>query len=237
MFLDNCAMAPRLPRLIVPHCPHHVVQRGHSRQAVFVSADVYDAYLADINEKKVELGVQLHAYCLMTNHVHLLLTPGDDVSGISRLMREVARRATRRFNDRSGRSGSLWESRYKSSVVQTETYLLACMRYIELNPVRAAMVARCEDYQWSSYRARMGLCDSSRLDLHPVYLALAVDERPRSMTYQDHVRSQESADEVVLMRRASREGHPTADDEFKAALELSLRRQVVSKARGRPRKT
>ena len=149
---------PRLPRLIVPHCPHHVVQRGHSRQAVFVSADDYDGYLADINEKKIELGVQLHAYCLMTNHVHLLLTPGDDVTGVARLMKEVARRATRRFNNKSARSGSLWESRYKSSVVQSETYLLACMRYIELNPVRADMVARCEDYQWSSYRARMGLC-------------------------------------------------------------------------------
>jgi len=136
MFLDNCAMTLRLPRLIVSHRPHHVVQRGHSRQAVFVSADDYGAYLADINEKKVEPGVQLHAYGLMTNQVHLLLTPGDDVSGVARLMKDVARRATRRFNDRSRRSDSLWESRYKSSVVQTETYLLACMRYIELNPVR-----------------------------------------------------------------------------------------------------
>ncbi|WP_183005864.1 transposase [Achromobacter sp. UMC71] len=230
-------MAPRLPRLIVPHCPHHVVQRGHSRQAVFASDDDYDAYLSDIYEKKMELGVQVHAYCLMTNHVHLLLTPGDDASGVARLMKEVARRATRRFNGRSARSGSLWESRYKSSLVQTETYLLACMRYIELNPVRAGMVARCEDYQWSSYRARMGSCGSRELDMHSVYLGLAHSESERRKAYRDYVQSVESADELALMRRASREGHPTADAEYSAALELSLGRQIVPKARGRPRKT
>ncbi|WP_179216613.1 transposase, partial [Achromobacter xylosoxidans] len=128
-------MAPRLPRLVIAHTPHHVVQRGHSRQAIFTAAEDYQAYLSDLKEKSAELGVRVYAYCLMTNHVHLLMMPTDDTLALAKLMQEIGRRATRRWNQRWGRSGTLWESRYKSSVVQTDAYLLACCRYIELNPV------------------------------------------------------------------------------------------------------
>lgn len=165
-------MAPRLARLVVAHTPHHIVQRGHSRQAIFAEPEDYQSYLSDLREKTMELGVQVHAYCLMTNHVHLMLTPSEETKAIGRVMQETGRRATRRWNQRCRRSGTLWESRYKSSVVQTETYLLACCRYIELNPVRARMVARAEDYPWSSYRSRMGISDMGVLALHPVYQAM-----------------------------------------------------------------
>jgi putative transposase len=127
-------------RVVLPNYPHHVVQRGHNRQVVFAEPSDYQHYLDDLRELKTLFDVKVYAFCLMTNHVHLLLAPGDSVAGLGQLMKGLAGRATRYRNKLEGRSGTLWESRYKSSVVQTDTYLLACSRYIELNPVRAQMV-------------------------------------------------------------------------------------------------
>jgi putative transposase len=146
---------PRMGRVVLPNYPHHIVQRGHSRQVVFAATEDFQRYLSDLRELKALFGVKVYAYCLMTNHVHLLLAPGEAVAGLGQLMKALAARATRYRNKLEGRSGTLWESRYKSSVVQSDTYLLACSRYIELNPVRARMVARPEDYVWSSYLPRI----------------------------------------------------------------------------------
>ncbi|WP_454675455.1 transposase [Achromobacter pestifer] len=228
-------MAPRLPRVIVARCPHHVVQRRHSRQRIFIGDDDRQAYLNDLYEKKHELGVEVHAYCLMSNHVHLLLTPGDDVAAVGRLMKEIARRATRRWNERSGGSGSLWESRFKSSVVQSDAYLLACCRYIERNPVRASMVEKPEDYQWSSYRARMGLSIDSILDLHAVYLALG-SSAARRVAYLQYMASAIPEADLDVIRMGSRSSHPTATPEFVMELEAALQRKVVPRRRGRPSK-
>ena len=128
---------PRMGRVVLPNYPHHVVQRGHNRQVVFAEDEDFQRYLSDLYELKYIFGVKLYAYCLMTNHVHLLLAPGDSIAGLGQLMKALAARATRYRNQLEGRSGTLWESRYKSSVVQSDAYLLACCRYIELSPVRA----------------------------------------------------------------------------------------------------
>lgn len=234
-------MAPRLPRVVIAHTPHHVVQRGHSRQAIFTAPEDYKAYLSDLKEKSAELNVRvyaycLYAYCLMTNHVHLLLMPSDDVLALAKLMQEVGRRATRRWNERWNRSGTLWESRYKSNVVQTEAYLLACCRYIELNPVRAHMAAQAAEYPWSSYKARMGMAEDGLLELHPVYQALGFSAEERRAVYQNYVESAAPTDEIERIRSATQSGNPLASEEYSARLEGILHRQVVTRRRGRPAK-
>ena len=229
-------MAPRLPRVLIAHHPHHIVQRGHSRQAVFAEDSGRQAYLEDLHEKKTELGVQVHAYCLMSNHIHLLLTPGEDVDAVSRLMKEVARRATRRWNVCKQRSGSLWESRFKSSMVQTERYLLACCRYIELNPVRAGMVVRAEDYRWSSYRGRMGLATDSILDLDVIYLALGESDVHRRSAYRHYIESDSCEMDVAKVRDGIRGSRPTAQRKFVGTLEERLQRKIEPQRRGRPSK-
>lgn len=122
---------PRTGRVMLPNYPHHIVQRGHNRQVVFVERKDYECYLSDLRELKDAFGVKVYAYCLMTNHVHLLLAPDESVAGLSQLMKTLSARMTRYRNRLEGRSGTLWESRFKSSVVQSDAYLLACSRYIE----------------------------------------------------------------------------------------------------------
>lgn len=137
---------PRVGRVILPNYPHHVVQRGHNRQVVFVENEDYERYLADLRELKDAFGVKVYAYCLMTNHVHLPLAPDESVTGLSQLMKTLSARMTRYRNRLEHRSGTLWESRFKSSLVQSDAYLLACSRYIELSPVRARLVRRAAEY-------------------------------------------------------------------------------------------
>jgi len=174
----------RKPRILIAHQPHHIVQRGHRRQNIFHSAADYRAYLRDVRTDARRLGVALHAWCLMPNHVHLLLTPGDDPRTISTLVQHVARRATRRWNARRMTAGSIWEARFKSKVIDEDRYLVQCCRYIELNPVRARLAASAEDYPWSSYRERMGMAPAEMLDLHALYLAMGRDDAARRTAYR-----------------------------------------------------
>ena len=161
---------------------------------------------------KDAFGVKVYAYCLMTNHVHLLLAPGEAIAGLGQLMKALAARATRYRNRLEGRSGTLWESRYKSSVVQTDTYLLACSRYIELNPVRARMVADPSDDRWSSYNSRIGTGDSTGwLDTDPCFLALGGTAQQRSERYGTFVRGAVSQAELSLIREGLQRGQLTGD--------------------------
>ncbi|MBT2342327.1 MULTISPECIES: transposase, partial [Pseudomonas] len=194
---------PRMGRIVLPNYPHHVVQRGHNRQVVFAGAEDYRRYLSDLRELKDAFGVKVYAYCLMTNHVHLLLAPGESVAGLGQLMKALAARATRYRNRLEGRSGTLWESRYKSSVVQSDSYLLACSRYIELNPVRAHMVAGVADYEWSSYRSRISDEPDSRwLDADPCFLALGDTSMERRRRYEAFVSQTIPTDQIQLIRDA-----------------------------------
>lgn len=178
---------PRRARVIVPGLPHHIVQRGHNREVVFVEERDYEYYLQNLAEWKEELELQVYSYCLMTNHVHLIVGANECPGDISRLMKRLAGRQTRFVNKVEGRSGSLWEGRYKISPIETDAYLLQCCRYVELNPVKAKMVERVEDYPWSSYRARVGLDSCSWLDTSPVILALGDSDRVRKENYAKFV--------------------------------------------------
>ena len=141
----------RLPRLYLPGCAQHVIQRGNNREACFYNETDYKAYLSFLKDAAVKYQVAIHAFVLMTNHVHLLVTPENEHS-VSRMMQAQGRKYVQYFNYTYGRSGTLWEGRYKSTVVDADNYLLTVYRYIELNPVRAEMVNHAADYPWPSYR-------------------------------------------------------------------------------------
>ncbi|SDU16346.1 putative transposase [Pseudomonas pohangensis] len=226
---------PRIGRVVLPNYPHHVVQRGHNRQVVFAADEDYRRYLADLRELKDAFGVKVYAYCLMTNHVHLLLAPGDSVAGLGQLMKALAARATRYRNRLEGRSGTLWESRYKSSVVQTDTYLLACSRYIELNPVRARMTSEAGDYPWSSYRERINTAGSNWLDVDPGFLALGQDPIERSARYEAFMKQATTADELRLIREALQRGQLTGNSRFVDEIAHITGIRIEQRGQGRPR--
>ncbi len=202
---------PRIGRVVVPNHAHHVVQRGHNRQVVFAEDGDYRYYLDTLKRWKKEYGVKVYGYCLMTNHVHLVLEPPEEVAMLGRLMKRLAGRQTRYVNRLEGRSGTLWESRYKSSPIQTEGYLLACCRYVDLNPVRAGMVPLPENYQWSSYRAKVGQVNSDWLDIDPCYLALADADSERRERYRRFVDSGVPHGEWDLIREAVGRGQLTGN--------------------------
>lgn len=174
---------PRQPRVFVEGFPFHVIQRGNNRQACFFEACDYEFYLECLQDasEKYECGV--HAYVLMTNHVHLLVTPGSK-NGLPRMMQSIGRRYVKWVNSHYKRSGTLWEGRYKASVVDSKCYLLACYRYIEMNPVRAGMVGAPYEYPWSSYQSNAGEIDNLWLDHHAEYLALGSSPMKRQRAYR-----------------------------------------------------
>jgi putative transposase len=184
-------------------------------------------------EFKLILSVKVYAWCLMTNHVHLLLEPSD-ATGLALLMKRLAGEQTRYLNRLAGRSGTLWEGRYKSSLVQNDGYLLACCRYIELNPVRARIVGAAQDYPWSSYRARLGFAQSALLDLDPCYQTLGQDESERRKQYSAFVRNAIPEGEWGLIRTAVRRGQLTGNDVFSKQVAAALGRRIENRGPGRP---
>ncbi|UVK98433.1 transposase [Pseudomonas sp. B21-048] len=226
---------PRMARVVLPHYPHHVVQRGHNKQVVFAHPEDFERYLADLQELKTALGVKVYAFCLMTNHVHLLLAPGDNAAGLGQLMKSLAGRTTRYRNKLEGRSGTLWESRYKSSLVQTDTYLLACSRYIELNPVRAQMVEHAQDYPWSSLHFRHNEKIESRwLDEDPCFHKLGTTYPERLARYNAFVDQATQPSELRLIRDALQRGQLTGNSRFTDEIERITGVRVSQRARGRP---
>jgi len=157
---------PRIGRVVAPNMPHHVVQRGHNKNIVFEDDGGYSYYFDTLGKWTRQLQVKVYAWCLMTNHIHLLLDPRDDIKSIGLLMKRLAGRQTRFVNKQENRTGSLWDGRYKMSIVDSDQYFLQCCRYIELNPVKAKMVIQPENYRWSSYRENAGLSSSVIVDRH-----------------------------------------------------------------------
>ena len=226
---------PRLGRTILPYYPHHIVQRGHNRQVVFAESRDFERYLETLWEFKDVYGVKVYAYCLMTNHVHLLLAP-ETAAGLGQLMKRLAGRQTRYHNVLEGRSGTLWESRYKSSPVDTDEYLLACARYIELNPVRARMVAAPEQYRWSSCRYRFGDVSCEWLDNDPCYLALGLTQAQRQKQYRQFLHAAIPDGEWNLIREAVQRGQLTGNQRFIDEVEQILGKRIEHRAQGRPSK-
>jgi putative transposase len=222
--------------VIIAHCPHHVVQRGHNSRVVFVDESDYRYYLANLREWKNRLDVKLFAYCLMTNHVHLVLDPGAEVGHIALLVKRLAGRQTRYVNRLERRSGTLWDGRYHSTPVERSSYLLACCRYVDLNPVRAHLVARPEDYPWSSYRQNVGMETDCFLDVDDLYRGLDGSPKGRCEAYAAWVNAGVRQQEADLIRTAVRRGQLTGTLKFIEEVESRTGRRFQSRGRGRPSK-
>ena len=225
---------PRRPRVHLPGQPLHIVQRGHNREACFFAEEDYHAYLHWLGEALVATEVQLHAYVLMTNHVHLLLTP-PDAEAIPRMVIALGRRFVQYINRSYHRTGTLWDSRYKSSLIDSDSYLLTCMRYIELNPVRANLAVDPAHYRWSSYRAN-GLAQADvRLTPHEVYVALGATQAARCGAYRGLFRSELDAAAVNDIRLALNQNQPLGNGRFLARVARAVGERRQARPRGRPR--
>ncbi len=226
---------PRRPRIHLPGVPLHIVQRGHNRDACFFAEEDFQAYRHWLGEALKESGAELHAYVLMTNHVHLLMTPKQS-EDISRIIISLGRRYVQYINKTYRRTGTLWDSRYKSSLVQEDHYLLLCQRYIELNPVRAGMVNDPAHYRWSSYRAN-GLGQSDLLIMpHSVYSNLDTDEAARLTAYRALFRHELDDEAVADIRLALNQGQPLGNGRFLDTIERMTGQRREVRPRGRPKK-
>jgi len=226
---------PRKPRFFLADVPTHVVQRGNNRQPIFFDDGDRRVYLRWLAEAVERWNCAVHAYVLMTNHVHLLLTP-NDAEGVSRAMQYLGRRYVPYVNQRYRRTGTLWEGRFKSSLVQSDAHLLTCYRYIELNPVRAGMVAVPGDYAWSSHRANAVGEPDLLLTPHPGYLALGRTEGERRDAYRALFGSLLDEHLVQEMRDCLQTGTPFGNDRFREQVERTLGCRVGQAKRGRPKR-
>jgi len=225
---------PRPKRLNIAGVPQHLVQRGNNRQACFQDEADYRLFLVLLKIACKRHSCDVHAYVLMTNHVHILLTPHKP-EGASLVFRDLGRDYVRQFNRRHGRTGTLWEGRFKSSLVDTDKYLLACYRYIELNPIRARMVEEPADYPWSSYHAN-ALGESSDLIVpHDLWLSLGNDDCMRRKAYLSLFDSILSSEQIKSIQDGLSKGLPTGDNSFRHNLEKMYSVTFGHGKRGRPR--
>ena len=226
----------RKPRLDLPGVAQHIVQRGNDRQPCFFAAGDYERYRHDLRQIASNEGCAVHAYVLMTNHVHLLMTPAQ-AGSVARFMQALGRRYVRYVNDRYDRTGTLWEGRYRACLVDSAAYLLSCYRYIELNPVRAAMVADPANHAWSSFHANaLGIHDPL-VQPHPSYQALGADTEERRATYRSLVMASVDDEEIEAIRRHLQRQHAFGSPRFRDAIESQLGRLAGPAKIGRPRKT
>ncbi|MEY2953125.1 MAG: hypothetical protein RLZZ401_1212 [Pseudomonadota bacterium] len=223
----------RLPRLTVPDYPHHVVQRGNNRQPIFASAADYQLLLKLVAEHAAHHAVAVHAYVLMGNHFHLLLTP-TTVQGLPRMMQAVGRRYVRLFNQAQGRTGTLWEGRYRSTVIEAERHLLACMAYIDLNPVRAGMVAQAQDYPWSSHAHYTGRRVDPLVTPHTLVWNLGNTPFAREAAYAELVHAGIAEGQQNSLTQSVLSGWALGESEFVADLQKRTARRLSQSRPGRP---
>lgn len=224
----------RLPRLTVPGYAHHVIQRGNNRQRIFVDAADRTFMLALLAEYASTLKVAIHAYVLMDNHLHLLATP-ETAEGLPLLMQAVGRRYVRYFNDRHGRTGTLWEGRYRSTLVEADRYLMACMVYIDLNPVRAGLVANPADHPWSSHVHYIGLRTDRLVTPHPLWWTLGNTPFAREAAYAEMVHAGVGGSQQAAMTDATLRGWALGSDQFVADLQKLTDRRAAPRSPGRPK--
>ena len=223
----------RLSRLTIPSFPHHLVQRGNNRQPTFHEAADYELLLKLLAEHAQREKVAIHAYVLMGNHFHLLATP-ETLTGLPRMMQAVGRRYVQYFNRRYQRTGTLWEGRYKATLVQTERYLLACMAYIDLNPVRAGLVREAKDYIWSSHGHYIGQRDDKIVSTHSLFWALGNTPFAREAAYADLVQAGVTPAQQADLTRSALNGWALGEERFVRDLQKRTARRVVKGQAGRP---
>lgn len=224
----------RLPRLTLPGYPHHLIQRGNNRQAIFDSEPDYETLLAMLDENARKFAVDIHGYVLMTNHFHLLATPTTQ-DGLPLLMQAVGRRYVRYFNQRQSRSGTLWEGRYRSTLIQADRHLLSCMTYMDLNPVRAAIAAGAKDYFWSSHAHYAGLRSDKIVTPHSLYWSLGNTPFAREAAYSEMVAAGLHPDEQRALTNSVINGWALGSEDYIRDLQGRTDRRVVKGKPGRPR--
>ncbi|HEX9627197.1 MAG TPA: transposase [Acidiferrobacterales bacterium] len=226
---------PRRARLAVAGSPWHIIQRGNNRSACFYADEDYRRYLDTLEVLAERYGCALHAYVLMTNHVHLLLTPERrDSAGL--LMKHLGQRYVQYINRTYRRSGTLWEGRYRSCLTQSEEYVLACYRYIELNPVRAGIVSHPREYRWSSYRANAEGRVNALLAPHPEFLQLGPTETERRAAYMGLFAKRLDTERLAEIRAATNGNVALGNERFRVEIERMLARRVTRGRPGRPRR-
>jgi len=225
----------RLARLAVAGCVHHVLQRGIEHRPVFRDAADFQRMRADLGELCRAAGLALHAYVLMPDHFHLLLTP-PDAAALSTMMQALGRRYVRAFNQRHGRAGTLWEGRFRSTVIDPEAHLLDALRYVELNPLRAGLVSDAATYPWSSLAHHLGLALDPLVSDHPQYWALGNTPFERQERYARACAAPLDAAALRGLRDATQRGWPLGGAAFLDALGRRTERRVVPRPVGRPRR-
>lgn len=225
----------RLKRVMPVGIPQHVIQRGNNHQACFGSEDDMKAYFNWLKEFSKKSKVSVHSWVLMTNHVHILCTPNKKGS-IGKMMQSLGRMYVRYFNDCYARSGTLWEGRYKSCLVQSERYLLELYRYIELNPVRANRVNKPSEYRWSSYNCNAFGVKTKLITPHKEYLALGKNKEQRQENYR--MLFQADVSEILLkdIKDSVNKGLALGDGRFKEEIEKLTKQRVTARKSGRPKK-
>lgn len=226
----------RLPRFFIKNQPQHLIQRGNNRDIIFGTDEDYEFYLECLKEAAEVNGLKIHAYVLMTNHVHLLASPTEDTS-ISKTFQSVGRRYVQYFNHHYNRTGTLWEGRYKATLIDSARYLLTCMRYIEMNPVRAKDLAKHpKDYRWSSYESNALGKVSSLITSHNIYNKLGLTDKERLSAYRQLFRTALSKEILTDIRDSTNKGWVLGAESFKDKVEKLTNRRAKPKSKGRPKK-
>jgi len=223
----------RLPRLTVPGYPHHVIQRGNNRQTIFADDADRQVFLDLLRSSAATHACAVHAYVLIGNHFHLLVTPAAE-GALSRCLQALGRRYVRHFNDAHGRSGTLWEGRFRAALLQPERHLLSCMVYLDLNPVRAGLVSQAQDHVWSSYGHYAGLRVDKCLTPHPLVWQLGNTPFDRESRYRDMVHQGLSIDAQQALTGSALAGWALGDPEFVARLQQLTSRRLTRAMPGRP---
>ena len=222
----------RLPRYFVQDQPQHIIQRGNNREPIFAADTDYRFYLDCLEDAATRHQLKIHAYCLMTNHVHLLASPFDKTS-IPKVLQSIGRRYVQYFNDGYDRTGTLWEGRYKATLIDSERYLLTCMRYLELNPVRATMVDHPRRYPWSSYAPNAQGKGNTLIQPHILYKRLGKDDPQRQAAYRALFRNHLSDTDLIAIRDATNKAWVLGSDRFKVKIEKLTQRRAEPLPRGR----
>ncbi len=223
----------RMSRLAIAGYPHHLIQRGNNRVPIFKDPEDYQRYRALLGEAAARCEVAIHPYVLMGNHVHLLATPAS-AGGLSRMMQTLGRNYVGWFNRKHARSGTLWEGRFRSSLIESDGYLLACMRYIELNPVRAGLCGEAAAYPWSSARHHLGQGNDPLVTDHPLYWSLGNTPFEREAAYRDLLAQGADPQETRRITEACVRSWALGSSEFLERLSPGSGRRLRPKRRGRP---
>ncbi len=228
---------PRVARNIISDIPYHVIHRGNNRQKIFFNDGDYRYFLSLIEEAKKKYGCRLYAYVLMPNHFHLILESPQSSEHLAKYVKLLAQKHSQHINKGYKRTGTLWEGKFKSSPMSKDNYLLACSRYIEMNPVRAHIVKDPKDYVWSSYRYKTGDGEGATLlDPDPLYIDLGKDDNERQENYRKWFKGSIPPQEWEIIRRAVNKSGAFGNNSFKERIEKLLGRKLDVKDRGRPKK-